>query len=132
MNLIFVSSKCFKARHENDCIYNDNSTYAFFDIQTGFCKEYGTCGIPRYEVNMFWNLGDCKAECESPFRNLECLIDWDLSRDLAYGEIIMTKKAFNKYTGECELYIEEQEYPTPPLFDSYDECEEYCLIDPYA
>ncbi|KII61232.1 hypothetical protein RF11_11317 [Thelohanellus kitauei] len=117
MNIIFVPSKCYEARHEGDCKSHPKSTYFYFDIQQGSCLKYQACGHPLAELNMFWSLGDCRAECASPHsvKNIETK---------------RTKKAFNKWRGSCESYIKRKGYPTPPLFNNYDECDEYCLIDP--
>ncbi|KII63946.1 hypothetical protein RF11_15813 [Thelohanellus kitauei] len=61
-----IMSKCYKARHEGDCKSSPKSNYVYFDIESGSCGQYQACGHPLAGLNMFWNLGDCRAECASP------------------------------------------------------------------
>ncbi|KII61221.1 hypothetical protein RF11_11306 [Thelohanellus kitauei] len=96
------------------------------------CGQYQACGPPNSDVNMFWKRNECRAQCASPIRlkRKECMLDWGEPYILKNREIKSTKKAFNKWTGMCDTYIKRKGYPTPPLFTTLDECDEYCLIDP--
>ncbi|KII69828.1 hypothetical protein RF11_13054 [Thelohanellus kitauei] len=131
MNVIFVPSKCHKPWHEGNCESNPKSTFYFFDSTRRFCGEYQACGPVKDDVNMFTSMPDCKAECASPFRvkRRECLIDWGLRLRTPTTDGKKIKRAYNKYTGMCEVFIKQKGYPTPPLFDTWDECDRYCLID---
>ncbi|KII61237.1 hypothetical protein RF11_11322 [Thelohanellus kitauei] len=115
MNLIFVPSKCYKARHEGDCKSSPKSNYVYFDI------ESGRRNVPVHEKSR-------KEVLECLY--WECLIDWGEKYDAPVGQSKKTKKAFNKWRASCEPYIKRKGYPVPPLFNNYNECDEYCLIDP--
>ncbi|KII72359.1 hypothetical protein RF11_00268 [Thelohanellus kitauei] len=97
------------------CWESEERDFYYYDSVIKGCAAYRSCGEVSPDANRF----------ETP----DCLIIWMNPSDPIPDPNRMAKKAFNRYTGECESYVEQKGYPIPPLFTTYAECEKYCLND---
>ncbi|KII60695.1 hypothetical protein RF11_11543 [Thelohanellus kitauei] len=127
--MILAPSKCFKSRHEGRCWFYPKSQYYYYDSESQTCLRYRTCGPAHADENKYFFKTECMAECASPPRvkTEECLKDWG---DPIHPQSGRDKYliAFNKYSGVCDFYMKREEYSIPKTFQTFDACEQYCLV----
>ncbi|KII72358.1 hypothetical protein RF11_00267 [Thelohanellus kitauei] len=116
----FVPSNCYKAYPVEDCAFWQKKDYYNYNSYSKDCVKYKSFGHVSPDENISETAGKCRFECASLAKVKH--------EDPNHDDNRMSKKAFNRYVGGCESYIEEKGYPIPPLITRYAECEKYCLI----
>ncbi|KII72962.1 hypothetical protein RF11_02943 [Thelohanellus kitauei] len=130
INITFVPSKCFKPQHVGDCWWWNQKKYIYYDSAKKTCAAFDACGPANPDLNVYAVWNDCKTQCESPavVKKEECLTKWDYILPPNFDRQYL--KAFNVYLGKCATYVERDGDSQPRTFNTYEECEKFCYVNP--